>query len=236
MGYFLPAQSPPKHAYDASRIVATNPASSRTHTDPTRQPAPPCLPYDTKQIFYYCFRYYDPQRGRWPSRDPIGEDGGVNLYVTLNNNLIDFIDLLGKCQIDFECTFQSESGSSCSKDCVYPCREKSGTRHNNAYGPSATLPCEEVPANQNYTITKSVVGTPIICVSTFGKCGAAECDGDSFDERKQLTNSGGLQCSKSACKTGCDDFYDNPLLDIPSSLIPSLRAGCKNTCNNCQNP
>ncbi|MEI7957239.1 MAG: RHS repeat-associated core domain-containing protein, partial [Verrucomicrobiota bacterium] len=31
-------------------------------------------------LYYYGYRYYDPLTGRWPSRDPIGEKGGVNLY------------------------------------------------------------------------------------------------------------------------------------------------------------
>jgi RHS repeat-associated protein len=43
----------------------------------------------------YGFRYYDPETGRWPSRDPIGERGGLNLYLLANNNPVDFWDLLG---------------------------------------------------------------------------------------------------------------------------------------------
>lgn len=43
----------------------------------------------------YGFRYYGPVTGRWPSRDPIGERGGVNLYGFVGNNPIDFIDVLG---------------------------------------------------------------------------------------------------------------------------------------------
>ena len=31
-------------------------------------------------LYYYGYRYYDPVKGRWPSRDPIAERGGVNLY------------------------------------------------------------------------------------------------------------------------------------------------------------
>ena len=31
-------------------------------------------------LYYHGYRYYDPMTGRWPSRDPIEEDGGVNLY------------------------------------------------------------------------------------------------------------------------------------------------------------
>jgi RHS repeat-associated protein len=35
--------------------------------------------------YYYGFRYYDPMTGRWPSRDPIGEEGFINniLYKML---------------------------------------------------------------------------------------------------------------------------------------------------------
>jgi len=32
-------------------------------------------------LYYYGFRYMDPETGRWLSRDPIGERGGLNLYV-----------------------------------------------------------------------------------------------------------------------------------------------------------
>ena len=30
---------------------------------------------DTINWYYYGYRYYDPELGRWPSRDPIGEEG-----------------------------------------------------------------------------------------------------------------------------------------------------------------
>jgi RHS repeat-associated protein len=44
---------------------------------------------------YYGYRYYDPMTGRWPSRDPIGEKGGVNLYGFVGNDGINQADLLG---------------------------------------------------------------------------------------------------------------------------------------------
>ena len=46
-------------------------------------------------MFFYGFRYYNADTGRWPSRDPIGEEGGINLYGFVNNNPVDSWDLLG---------------------------------------------------------------------------------------------------------------------------------------------
>ncbi len=47
------------------------------------------------ELYYYGFRYYNPSTGRWLSRDPIGERGGLNLYGMVGNNLIDKWDYLG---------------------------------------------------------------------------------------------------------------------------------------------
>lgn len=38
---------------------------------------------------------YDPTIGRWLSRDPIAEDGGINLYGYVRNQPIRFVDPLG---------------------------------------------------------------------------------------------------------------------------------------------
>jgi integrase/recombinase XerD len=43
----------------------------------------------------YGYRYMDPLTGRWPSRDPIEEEGGGNLYGFVENNAINDWDLLG---------------------------------------------------------------------------------------------------------------------------------------------
>ncbi|MDF1737748.1 MAG: RHS repeat-associated core domain-containing protein [Verrucomicrobiales bacterium] len=44
---------------------------------------------------YYGFRYYMPQTGRWASRDPFQERGGVNLYGFVGNDGVGYVDLLG---------------------------------------------------------------------------------------------------------------------------------------------
>jgi RHS repeat-associated protein len=46
-------------------------------------------------LYYYGYRYYDPVTGRWPSRDPIGERGGANLYGFLINDSLSHVDFLG---------------------------------------------------------------------------------------------------------------------------------------------
>ncbi len=51
-------------------------------------------------LYYYGYRYYNPQTGRWPSRDPIGERGGVNLYGFVGNNAINDTDFLGLASIN----------------------------------------------------------------------------------------------------------------------------------------
>jgi RHS repeat-associated protein len=45
--------------------------------------------------YYYGFRYYNPSTGRWPSRDPIGEEGGENVYGMIGNQPSNKIDFLG---------------------------------------------------------------------------------------------------------------------------------------------
>jgi RHS repeat-associated protein len=49
-------------------------------------------------LYYYGYRYYDPVTGRWPSRDPIEELGGTNLYGMVLNGSVNRIDVLGLCE------------------------------------------------------------------------------------------------------------------------------------------
>ena len=50
---------------------------------------------DETGLVYYGFRYYTPEMGRWLSRDPIGEEGGMNLYGFVGNDGVNWVDLLG---------------------------------------------------------------------------------------------------------------------------------------------
>ncbi|UDQ96745.1 RHS repeat-associated core domain-containing protein [Lentisphaerota bacterium WC36G] len=46
-------------------------------------------------LVYYNYRYYDPTTGKWLSRDPIEEDGGVSLYNFVGNEPNNYFDLFG---------------------------------------------------------------------------------------------------------------------------------------------
>jgi len=46
-------------------------------------------------LYYYGYRYYDPETGRWLSRDPVEEEGGLNLYEFAVNDSINHFDRYG---------------------------------------------------------------------------------------------------------------------------------------------
>ena len=47
-------------------------------------------------LYYYGYRFYSPTLMRWLNRDPIEEDGGLNLYGFCGNHPTDGFDSLGK--------------------------------------------------------------------------------------------------------------------------------------------
>ena len=56
--------------------------------------------YDTDTGLYQVRnRFYHPNLGRWPTRDPIGEAGGVNLYAYVGNNACNLLDPFGLASV-----------------------------------------------------------------------------------------------------------------------------------------
>ena len=46
-------------------------------------------------LYYYRARWYDPEARRFISEDPIGLNGGINLYAYVNNNPLRYVDPSG---------------------------------------------------------------------------------------------------------------------------------------------
>lgn len=64
---------------------------------------------DELGLVYYNYRYYNPQNGRWISRDPADEQSGWNLYIFVKNNTCLYSDTLG---------LSEDSETECCKDGV----------------------------------------------------------------------------------------------------------------------
>jgi integrase/recombinase XerD len=101
-----PAQDdiPPEDEGGTSTPKAPNtpplngPSATSANTPTTQKPSK--INDFLGHVAYYGYRYYDPITGRWPSRDPIEERGGLNLYGFVRNDGVNWIDVLGLDVID----------------------------------------------------------------------------------------------------------------------------------------
>jgi RHS repeat-associated protein len=111
------AQVQPLHRleYDAfGRLLVDDPvrvALTKNHRDLGATEAwldRPAFGFSTKYedeetgLLYYGYRYYAPELGRWVSRDPIEEQGGINLYGMVGNDEVNFVDYLGNVQVNLK--------------------------------------------------------------------------------------------------------------------------------------
>ncbi len=72
-------------------------------------------------LYYYGFRYYSPRFARWINRDPIGENGGINLYTMVGNDAVNNIDNDGRqtvtvSQVQRKLINEKETAWGISKD------------------------------------------------------------------------------------------------------------------------
>jgi hypothetical protein len=93
----------------------------------------------------YLYRYYDPVTGRWPSRDPIEEEGGINLYGFAGNDGVNKLDYLGMISINHRARVPefSELGEEChvpSSELVDLSIRGSFDRGTVTYNPRTSLP------------------------------------------------------------------------------------------------
>ena len=79
---------------------------------------------DELGLVYYNSRYYNPQNGRWISRDPADEQGGWNLYIFVKNNTCLYSDTLGLSEdAETECCKDGVKYSKIADDAGRECCE-----------------------------------------------------------------------------------------------------------------
>jgi len=52
------------------------------------------------ELYYYGYRFYDAQTGRWLNRDPLGETGDLNVFRFVRNSPLNFSDAFGLYVLD----------------------------------------------------------------------------------------------------------------------------------------
>jgi RHS repeat-associated protein len=69
--------------------------STKWHDDTNHNSASYGPYHRSRSLVYYGYRTYSPDMGRWLGRDPIEEEGGLNLFGMVGNDAVGGIDRLG---------------------------------------------------------------------------------------------------------------------------------------------
>ncbi len=84
---------------------------------------------DTTDLVLYEYRPYSPSLGRWPSRDPLGEEGSENLYAFVRNEVVagyDPFGLLSPADHDFPGSNAALCHPPCSRSMFYDLDDSTG--------------------------------------------------------------------------------------------------------------
>ncbi|MCR5183081.1 MAG: hypothetical protein K6B46_00060 [Opitutales bacterium] len=169
--------------------------------------------YDPElDLIYYNYRHYSPALGRWLSRDPIEEQGGLNLYAFVGNKPTNNIDVQGN----------EVSESSCNK--IITSAQKNNRRirktieaiENNKKCKKPSISCEcctepDLAGTGGYYVEGEVkicwnnndLGTAVLnvllheLIHAWNDCngeGSYDCESSICDEIAAYLNSG--QCQK----------------------------------------
>ena len=113
MAYYRTKPAPGRRTLTArNRVWDFFPLSNKTHPANRRQPAQPrrkIRPTPTKTVSGIPY---------WPARDPIGEEGGLNLFAFVGNDGVNYSDYLGQVRTIYKPDLvQGRKCDPCCKKC-----------------------------------------------------------------------------------------------------------------------
>ena len=115
-------------------------------------------------LHYNWHRFYDPETGRYISADPIGLDGGMNLYAYVQNNPVDWIDPEGLAiGVDNQGKARGASNGSFEGHCILG-------------GGYSSYTCCDRNELVEVSVVKACLGVAVGISATAGKNGSG-CDG-----------------------------------------------------------
>ena len=207
-----------KHPTRKNRVWRFSGESNKTHL--ANQPQAPELrrknrPSATKTVSgvrYYGYRYYDPVTGRWPSRDPIKEQGGINLYGFLRNSAVNSVDILG--QKERACSGYDKYKADADSPTGYLGRTKEQNDVKFVIGPDPDVNNQNACGEGDFDIAE---GWPVI----FGGKPIVRFTGACFNHD---------QCYQTCGKTKkeCDKEFLDDMVTLCGKVafIPGWYAGC----------
>ena len=156
--------------------------------------------YDSElDLVYYNYRHYSPALGRWLSRDPIEEQGGLNLYAFVGNSAILKTDYLGKIvPLTIGGIIVSAGVYKCIVGALQSLMFEASVQMALCLSAARTKKCQEECCKPNYCafIISGLVGCLFAPLPTGGKIGVEAI-------KKALTKFGGGIIAKYLGKLGC---------------------------------
>jgi RHS repeat-associated protein len=182
---------------------------------------------------YYGYRYYHPQTGRWINRDPIEEEGGLNLYGFVGNDGVNKSDLWGLIDKTRNCVWNLFFGHAMTQE--NPAIERlANTNFRKDFGEGDK--CAFVSCNPNWINSHipNVMKIPsaIEGLQTDGHYSQNDIESlqkmiDSFNSNGHPTTLSPAPTAKSATLVVFNgDMMDKQL----NKVIKAAKEDCKNSC------